>query len=234
MLMDIVQWKHTFKGYKLKNWRNLIQSRNSTISKNDASIFNVLDTKVTSIKQYLLNIQRLEHMSGELPTWARMLSMPTGGYHSFNTSASDAVGNIRETLPDTRDRECHVLNYDHIATTSHNVSTSVIIIFHNEARSTLLRAVHSVMLRTPDVLLHEIILVDDASTFAWLKNALDDLVERMPKTRLLRLGRRQGLIRARLAGAKTASGDVLVFLDAHAEVNNGWLEPLLNTILQVF
>lgn len=40
--------------------------------------------------------------------------------------------------------------------------------------------------------------------------------------RIVRTKERSGLIRARLAGARAATGDVLIFLDSHCEAAPGW------------
>jgi len=40
--------------------------------------------------------------------------------------------------------------------------------------------------------------------------------------KLVRSKQRLGLIRARMTGADAASGDVLIFLDAHCEANDVW------------
>lgn len=107
----------------------------------------------------------------------------------------------------------------------------MIIVFHREAWSTLTRTIWSVISHTPKALLKEIILVDDFSELDFLGQQLDDYVEELPvKVVLLRQTSRKGLIEARLLGVRNAKAKVLVFLDAHCECNQGWLEPLLAPI----
>ncbi|XP_023237259.1 polypeptide N-acetylgalactosaminyltransferase 11-like [Centruroides sculpturatus] len=52
----------------------------------------------------------------------------------------------------------------------------------------------------------------------------------LTKVRVLRTPERAGLIRARMFGARHATGETLLFLDSHCEVNVGWIEPLLERI----
>lgn len=107
----------------------------------------------------------------------------------------------------------------------------MIIVFHREAWSTLTRTIWSVITQTPKALLKEIILVDDFSELNFLGQQLDDYVKELPvKVVLLRQTSRKGLIQARLLGVRHATAKVLVFLDAHCECNQGWLEPLLAPI----
>lgn len=100
--------------------------------------------------------------------------------------------------------------------------------FFNEHWSTLLRTCYSVLNRSPPELIVEIILVDDHSEKEFLKEKLDNYVAQyLPKVKIIRLPERSGLILARIAGAKKATGDVLIFLDSHTEANTNWLPPLL-------
>jgi polypeptide N-acetylgalactosaminyltransferase len=112
------------------------------------------------------------------------------------------------------------------------MTASVIICFHNEAWSVLLRSVYSVINRSPAHLLKEILLVDDFSDQEHVLKKLDDYIEYNFKGRVkvLRNKRREGLIRTRLFGAKVATGNVLIFLDSHIEATDGWLEPLIAEI----
>jgi polypeptide N-acetylgalactosaminyltransferase len=106
---------------------------------------------------------------------------------------------------------------------------SVIVTFHNEISSTLLRCVHSIYNRSPKQLLHEIVLVNDKSTFPELYGNLRKYVTEVfgSKVKLIENKERQGLIKARMTGAKASTGEVIIFLDSHMEVYNSWLPPLL-------
>ncbi|XP_071238337.1 polypeptide N-acetylgalactosaminyltransferase 16-like [Salvelinus alpinus] len=140
--------------------------------------------------------------------------------HAFNLAESDRLGSER-VIRDTRHYRCASLNYD-----TNLPPTSIIITFNNEARSTLLRTIKSVLLRSPPSLIQEIILIDDFST-----DPEDcQLLSQIPKVRCLRNGRREGLIRSRVRGADSASGSILTFLDSHCEVNTDWLQPMIQRV----
>ncbi|GFR15792.1 polypeptide N-acetylgalactosaminyltransferase 5 [Trichonephila clavata] len=148
--------------------------------------------------------------------------------NKFNLLVSDRIP-LNRSLPDERRMACRDKSYN-----IHKLpSTSIIIVYHNEAWSTLLRTVHSIINRSPLKVLKEIILVDDASTRAFLKKPLDEYVSHLPvSVKIIRSFKRIGLIRARLLGANVARGAVLTFLDAHCECSVGWLEPLLSRIAE--
>ncbi|XP_037872629.1 uncharacterized protein LOC110385294 isoform X2 [Bombyx mori] len=178
---------------------------------------------------------------------------------AMNVHLSDRIAYNR-TLKDYRNPACQRVVYD-----AELPSVSVILIFHNEPYSVVIRTIWSVInsarrdqpwyskanfvergtgrtmqLGYPGqdptsslVYLKEIILVDDNSTLPELKGKLSYYVKtRLPPDliRILRLPDRQGLMKARLAGARVARGDVLVFLDAHCETGADWLRPLLQRI----
>ncbi|XP_006873763.1 PREDICTED: putative polypeptide N-acetylgalactosaminyltransferase-like protein 5 [Chrysochloris asiatica] len=145
--------------------------------------------------------------------------------YGFNIIVSRSLGKERD-VPDSRNAMCLKKQYP-----KHLPTASVIICFYNEEFNALFRTLTSVINLTPHHLLEEIILVDDKSEFDDLKEKLDYHLEVFRgKIKLIRNKKREGLIRAKLIGASLASGDVLVFLDSHCEVNRFWLEPLLAVI----
>ncbi|XP_064648475.1 polypeptide N-acetylgalactosaminyltransferase 13-like [Lineus longissimus] len=145
--------------------------------------------------------------------------------HAFNVRASEKKA-LDRRIPDTRPSSCLSQTFK----ITDLPSASIIICFHNEALSTLLRTLTTVFLRTPSQLLKEVILVDDASDFDYLQSKIENYINSSSKIKLIRQKDRKGLIRARMIGAKAATGSVLVFLDSHCECNTGWLEPLLDEI----
>merc|ERR1719500_1531724 len=135
--------------------------------------------------------------------------------HGFDEYISEYMVSLNRSLPDRRDDWCK--EPSHRMSVTELQPTSVIIIFHNEAWSTLLRTIYSVINRSPERLIHEIILVDDASTLEHLGDRLTRELETMAKVRLIRMPERGGLMRARMAGIEAAEAELLTFLDSHVE-----------------
>lgn len=145
--------------------------------------------------------------------------------NAFNQYASDLIS-VHRNLPDPRDEWCKKPG----RYLEDLPPTDVIICFHNEAWSVLLRTVHSVLDRSPEHLIKNVILVDDYSDMPHTKKQLEDYFLAYPKVKIVRAPKREGLIRARLLGARHAKAPVLTYLDSHCECTKGWLEPLLDRI----
>ncbi|KAG5672039.1 hypothetical protein PVAND_002201 [Polypedilum vanderplanki] len=147
--------------------------------------------------------------------------------HEFNEYVSNLIP-INRTLRDFRSDYCRDMQNVY----SKNVpKVSIVMVFHNEAWSTLMRSIQSILNRTPEEVIHEIILVDDCSTMEHLKVQLDEFVKTNIKIRLIRLPERKGLIYARNIGASEAKSEILVFLDSHIECTKGWIEPLIDRVI---
>ncbi|KAF5901682.1 N-acetylgalactosaminyltransferase 7 isoform X2, partial [Clarias magur] len=144
----------------------------------------------------------------------------------FNMVASDMIS-LDRSIGDLRHEECKYWHYDENLLTS-----SVVIVFHNEGWSTLMRTVHSVIKRTPPRYLAEIVMIDDFSNKAHLKEKLEEYLKQWNGlVKLFRNEKREGLIQARSIGARKATlGQVLIYLDAHCEVGINWYAPLVAPI----
>ncbi|XP_014772773.1 polypeptide N-acetylgalactosaminyltransferase 13 [Octopus bimaculoides] len=146
--------------------------------------------------------------------------------NQFNQYVSDMIP-LNRDIAEVREPGCDRVTYP-----SNLPSTTVIICFHNEAWSTLLRTVHSVLRHTSLELLSSIILVDDASTFQFLKRPLEDYIKQLPKVRIIRSTTRLGLIRARLFGVNASRSEIITFLDSHCECVADWLRPMLARLVE--
>ncbi|AWP20412.1 Polypeptide N-acetylgalactosaminyltransferase [Scophthalmus maximus] len=154
--------------------------------------------------------------------------------YAFNQRESERIPSNR-ALRDTRHYRCTTLHYD-----ADLPPTSIIITFHNEARSTLLRTIRSMYYSTQLYLSCILMRVrnrtwDFILFFLCIFFHTDSdcqLLTKLPKVTCLRNNKREGLIRSRVRGADAARAGVLTFLDSHCEVNKDWLPPLLQRIKQ--
>lgn len=129
--------------------------------------------------------------------------------YQINIIASDKVS-LNRSLPDFRSPTCTNVIYPKLLP-----STSIVIAVYNEAKSILLRAIWSILNRTPDELLDEIILVDDFSAKPHMKEPLDEYVAEnwSSKVKIVRNEKREGVIRARMIGAEKAQVNFMFHLN---------------------
>ncbi|KAI8777617.1 polypeptide N-acetylgalactosaminyltransferase 5 [Biomphalaria glabrata] len=148
--------------------------------------------------------------------------------NSFNEYISEKIS-IHRSLPQCMSDACkRFIN-------SYNGSKdeiAVVFVFNNEAWTTLLRSVHSVLSRTPEKTLREIVLVDDGSKLDALKKPLEKYFSKFPKVKIVRSPTQQGLIKARLLGFVSSTAPIVVFLDSHTECFPDWSESLVIRITQ--
>jgi len=143
--------------------------------------------------------------------------------HAFNVLVSDIVS-VHRNLGDHRETVCKEIQFKVPLPT-----TSVIIVFRNEAYSTLMRTIYSVLETVPAILLTELIIVDDFSHQDLFEQVKKE-VEELDMVTLTRLPKQEGLIKARRIGVEQATGEVLIFLDSHCECYEAWAENLLKRI----
>ena len=165
-------------------------------------------------------------------------------FRKFDLSDTSVWSKIKGNPPPTPGAPCKKQHEDWSSQALlQNLHTKIIICFHDEPWSTVIRTVYSALYSAgSNPLVSEVILIDDDSDFEDLKEPLEKWVSLWGgRVRLLRANGRQGLIRARLAGAVAADeyklnptlsskNLVLTFLDAHCECADNWLQPLISRI----
>uniref|UniRef100_A0A8C7QPE8 Polypeptide N-acetylgalactosaminyltransferase n=1 Tax=Oncorhynchus mykiss TaxID=8022 RepID=A0A8C7QPE8_ONCMY len=180
------------------------------------------DEKVESLSDSSLFVRWGHDLGPE----SRRVALKKFQYYGYNGYLSDRLS-LARPIPDLRPDGCRNMSYP-----TNLPQVSIIFIFVNEALSVILRSIHTAMNRTPSHLLKEIILVDDNSNNAELKENLQNFVKETNSQRpdfikVVRHDKQEGLIRSRVSGWRAASAPVVALFDAHVEFNIGWAEPIL-------
>ncbi len=123
-------------------------------------------------------------------------------------------------------------------------TVSVIMTTQNEPDNWVSMSVESILARTPPSLLREVIVVDDNGMPGHhdlpediRKNVHEaewDYIQSLsPKVKVIHHDDREGCARSRLTGAKAATGEVLMFVDSHIEMESStWYHHLVAPIME--
>ena len=107
------------------------------------------------------------------------------------------------------------------------MDATIVIASLNESAN-LARTIQS-CLDTTDGLDYEIVVADDSSA----DGSIDELATQHPGVRIVRHERRQGVASTKDLGARSASGDVLVFLDGHCKPEPGAIARLVADVREL-
>ena len=107
------------------------------------------------------------------------------------------------------------------------MDATIVIASLNESAN-LARTIQS-CLDTTDGLDYEIVVADDSSA----DGSIDELATQHPGVRIVRHERRQGVASTKDLGARSASGDVLVFLDGHCKPEPGAIARLVDDVREL-
>ncbi|GMS89466.1 hypothetical protein PENTCL1PPCAC_11641, partial [Pristionchus entomophagus] len=167
------------------------------------------------------NIDKMEADEKERKSWGEKK-------FAFDMVASDKIGPKRDN---------GIKAHDLCAKEEYNAkyTVSIVVIFHNEALSVLLRMIQGIFDRTPADLLKQIVLFDDASEEECkIHEKISEYAKIAgwdeSKLTIKRQEYRLGLIKAKVRASRLATAEVIIFFDSHCEVTDNWLPPLLQPI----
>ena len=169
-----------------------------------------------------LRVQDRMQFGSKIKALAEAYFNPREGY---NESHLDSLPLIRDNIPDMSPPLCKNLTYP-----ASKSKVSVVICYHNELLSLVLRSVYSVILSIPPHNFHEMILIDDGSDpkqFFDLEDIKSIIDSFTVTVRYFRFAENKGFIYSRRYGCQFATGDAILVLDSHVEVKPGFIEPLL-------
>ena len=218
----------------------LIQFNNSLVSQisvvQEASHTNYSQRFSNEIKDPIPNIiSKIEDITRESSRDVLDDGFDFEKYNAVGNNSGNRIGSIsnfisiKRRLKDVRNPGCLKKSYR----IKKLPKASIVIIFCNELLSYVLRTIWSILHQTRKDLIHEIILVDDGSNDTEIIHALPWYIRNKLQNEnihLIRNPTQKHLVEARLVGARSATGEVLLFLEGHCEVTPGWLEPMLHHI----
>ena len=171
-----------------------------------------------------------EHGKGESLTDSNEIKENEELFKTFGMSVviSDKIS-VNRSIPDFRHPKCLKKKYF-----KNLPRVSIVIIYVNEVFSMFKRTLHSLYNRTPHELIQEVILVNDNSTLDFLYDPLKEYIDQhFPNLtfNIINLKQRQGLMKARVIGAKAAKSEFVFMMEPHCEMTYNWLPPLIEPLL---